>query len=188
MKIIIGAGGTSQAGWTSLERSQLDIRNRADWLKLFPPNSLDAVLSEHVLEHLTSTDAKLAASNVFAFLRPGGYWRIAVPDANNPDPKYQEMCRPHGTLRRTLDCLGSLFGEPGHQEHYNLASLTALFQSVGFTVHPLEWFDEAGDFHRADWSASDGAIKRRDGFLDVLVYVWADVSNHTSLIVDAVKI
>jgi predicted SAM-dependent methyltransferase len=57
MKVITGARGTAQPGWQSFERSQLDIRDRAQWARLFPPNSIDAVLSEHVLEHLTFDEA-----------------------------------------------------------------------------------------------------------------------------------
>src|SRR5438132_8758685 len=99
MKIITGARGTSQPGWLSLERAQLDIRDRLQWGRLFAPDSVEAVLSEHVLEHLTADEARATAQNVYEFLRPGGYWRIAVPDANNPDPVYQDMCRPGGFER-----------------------------------------------------------------------------------------
>src|SRR5882672_11645882 len=84
MKIIIGARSTKQTDWRSLERRELDLRDHRMWARLFQPESLEAVLTEHVLEHLTPNEADEAARNVFEFLRPGGYWRIAVPDANNP--------------------------------------------------------------------------------------------------------
>lgn len=194
MKIIIGARGTRQFGWDPLERLQLDMRNRADWEKLFAPDSLEAVLSEHVLEHLTTDDAQGAARNIFAFLAPGGFWRIAVPDANNPDPVYQEFCRPNGSERRKAEFWTGLLtriaecpDEPGHKAHYNLKSISSLLSSVGFQVKPLEFYDEAGKLWLAPWDEQAGWIKRssKSGFLlmdRVLFGLW-----NTSLIVDAIK-
>ncbi len=190
MRIIIGARGTSQPGWQSLERGQLDIRNPAQWANLFPANSLDAVLSEHVLEHLTYHEAVATARNVFDFLAPGGHWRVAVPDAKNPDPIYQDMCRPDGVGRQKFDLWNRIFygaDEPGHKVHYSLASLSALLSSQGFRVQPLEFYDDAGRFWRARWSPDAGWIKRssQSSFL-LLDSLFSNCWN-TSLIVDAVK-
>jgi predicted SAM-dependent methyltransferase len=190
MKIIIGARRTSQPGWQGLERGQLDIRDRRQWTRLFPVNSLDAVLSEHVLEHLTFDEAIATASNIFEFLAPGGYWRIAVPDANNPDPIYQDMCRPGGTGRRTYDLWNRLFygsDEPGHKFHYNLASLSSLLLSEGFQVQPLEFYDDAGRFWRAPWSPEDGWIKRSSESSYLLLDKFVAGCWNTSLIVDAIR-
>ena len=87
IKLIVRANGTQQEGWISLEHDQLDIRKRDSWLDWFQPGTVDAVLSEHVLEHLDHDEAQQAARNIYEFLSPGGYWRIAVPDAANPDPE-----------------------------------------------------------------------------------------------------
>jgi predicted SAM-dependent methyltransferase len=186
-KIIIGAGGTSQFRWQSLERSQLDMRNRADWEKLFRPNSLEAVLSEHVLEHLTADEAQVAARNIFAFLAPGGYWRIAVPDANNPDSTYQDYCRPGGPGQTWMKTFVYGSDEPDHQVHYNLSLLSSLLCSAGFAVVPLEFYDQAGRFHRWPWRESEGWVRRSSvsGYL-LFNYLWAGCWN-TSLIVDAIK-
>jgi len=190
MKIITGARGTGQAGWTSLERSQLDIRDRSQWGRLFAPDSVDAVLSEHVLEHLTKDEARATTRNIYEFLKPGGHWRIAVPDANNPDPVYQDMCRPGGALRQKVQWWTTIFygaDEPDHQVHYSISTLSDLLSSVGFQVVPLEFYDERGHFFRSPWSGLDGWIKRSSvsAFL-LLDYLWSDCWN-TSLIVDAVK-
>ena len=187
MRVIVGAGGTEQIGWRSLERSQLDIRDRASWARLFAPNSLDAVLSEHVLEHLTFTEARAAARNICEFLRPGGFWRIAVPDANNPDPVYQEYCRPGGSGQRWCKQYLYASDEPDHKVHYNLTTLSSLLNSTGFAVRPLEAYDDAGTFWRTEWRESEGWVRRSSvsGYL-LLNYLWADCWN-TSLIVDAIK-
>src|SRR6476646_4079783 len=69
LKIIVGAGSTSQPDWRSFEFQELDIRKRVDWLRWFEPNTLDAVLSEHVLEHLETDDARTTAANIYAMLK-----------------------------------------------------------------------------------------------------------------------
>jgi predicted SAM-dependent methyltransferase len=187
MKIIIGAGGTQQLGWQSLERRDLDIRDGAQWARTFDSNSLDAVLSEHVLEHLTLAEAELAARNIFEFLAPGGYWRIAVPDANNPDPVYQDYCRPGGPGQTWMKEFLYSSNEPDHQVHYDLSLLSSLLNSAGFTVTPLEFYDQAGLFQRRPWREAEGWVSRSSvsGYL-LLNYLWAGCWN-TSLIVDAIK-
>jgi predicted SAM-dependent methyltransferase len=192
-KVIVGAGGAQQEGWISLEYDQLDIRSRDSWLQWFEPGTLDAVLSEHVLEHLYPDEAEQAAGNIYEFLRPGGYWRIAVPDGWNTDPKYLEETRPNGSGQARLSFLRKLWlppakDYPDHKVHYNVESLAQLLHSAGFSVQPLEWFDCCG-FHRNEWESSDGYIKRSTkGSLPYLwaVYLWSDFWS-LSLLVDGVK-
>jgi predicted SAM-dependent methyltransferase len=63
--------------------------------------------------------------------------------------------------------------------------LTRVFESAGFQVTLLEWWDEEGDFHSQPWDERDGFIYRSRRF---------DYRNQdgnlgfTSLIVDAVKL
>lgn len=151
MKIIIGANGTTQPTWLSLERSHLDLRDRDTWARLLRPGSVDAVLTEHVLEHLTPEEAGRAARNVHEFLRPGGYWRIAVPDANNPSKWYQFCSRPGSLLHLIANVLYTP-GEPFHQVFYKHRSLSSLLTNAGFVPRLLEWHDGEGRFHRESWS------------------------------------
>jgi predicted SAM-dependent methyltransferase len=190
MRVIVGAGDQTQPGWLSLQHNELDIRDREQWARLFTPNSLDAVLSEHVLEHLTLEEANAAARNIYEFLAPAGYWRIAVPDANNPDPVYQEMCRPGGAGRLKLEFWGNFLrpDAPGHREHYDVKSLASLLSGVGFNVSPLEWYDVGGQFHCMPWRRESGDIWRRMDRTPYLClsYLFLNCWN-TSLIVDAIK-
>jgi len=124
-KIIIGANGTTQPGWLSLERKHLDLRDRNAWAGHFRPGSVYAVLTEHVLEHLTPEEAGRAARNVYEFLESGGYWRIAVPDANNPSRWYQLCSKPGSILHLIANVLYTP-GEPFHQVFYEHCSLTSL--------------------------------------------------------------
>jgi len=45
-----------------------------------PEASCDAVYSSHVLEHLCLADARLALENTRRILKPGGLFRLVVPD------------------------------------------------------------------------------------------------------------
>jgi predicted SAM-dependent methyltransferase len=44
------------------------------------PNSADAIYCSHVLEHLSLEDCRTALRNTFQILKPGGKFRLVVPD------------------------------------------------------------------------------------------------------------
>jgi predicted SAM-dependent methyltransferase len=174
LRIVVGAGGLFDPGWIATDVDVLDILDVAQWRRLFAENSIDAILAEHVWEHLTAEQGLLAAENCFRFLRPGGYLRAAVPDGNHPDPAYREWVRPGG----------SGAGADDHKLLYNHESFGRLFAKAGFQVEPIEYFDADGEFHAVDWDPALGKIERsqrfdernRDGQLA-----------YTSVIVDARK-
>lgn len=176
-RIIVGASSQDYLGWVQTQEDELDITCRDDWMTLFQRGSLTHILAEHVWEHLTLAGARIAASNCFAMLAPGGRVRCAVPDGNFPDAAYQRIVQ---------------VGGPGPADHpaashkvvYTLNALSDVFASAGFKVVPLEWCDDDGRFHATDWDERDGFIYRsarfdhrnRDGAI-----------RFASLIVDAVK-
>lgn len=45
-----------------------------------PDNSADGIFASHVLEHLSLADFRLALCNTFRLLKPGGIFRLIVPD------------------------------------------------------------------------------------------------------------
>jgi predicted SAM-dependent methyltransferase len=153
-RIIIGAGGTSFEGWTSTEQDVLNLLLESDWIRYFRQNSLDAILAEHVWEHLTPEESLIAAKQCFRFLKPGGYVRAAVPDGYSPDPIYLDAVRPGG----------SGVGAEDHKVLYTYDTFRAVFTSAGFHVSLLEYFDENRNFHFNEWSPSDGYIERSKRF------------------------
>lgn len=177
LKIIIGAGEQRYPGWIATSKAELDLLRRDDWVYTFGQRQIDALLCEHVWEHLTALEGRAAAALCYEFLKPGGYLRCAVPDANFPDAAYQAMVQ---------------VGGPGPADHpaadhkivYDYRRFTAVFASTGFTVDLLEYCDEHGRFHYNQWSPADGPIYRsllsdhrnRDGKLGFV-----------SLIIDAHK-
>lgn len=173
-KIVIGSSGTAFDGWVSTDRQVIDLTRESTWWEYFPADSLDAILAEHVWEHLTADQAVAAARTCYRFLKPGGYLRVAVPDGFHPDPQYVAGVRPGG----------SGAGADDHKVLYNHESFAAVFASVGFTVRLHEHFDRNGQFHSADWSPADGMIQRSKRY---------DSRNeggrlvYTSVILDAVK-
>lgn len=71
LRVIVGAGSTTQPGWLSLEERDLDITDERQWAERFTPNSIDAILAEHVFEHLTPAESVNAARNFYTYLKPG---------------------------------------------------------------------------------------------------------------------
>jgi predicted SAM-dependent methyltransferase len=174
LRLVIGASGIYDDGWVPSDIAYLDLLNAKHWATFFNVGSIDAMLAEHVWEHLTPEEALIAAKCCYKYLRPGGYLRVAVPDGYHPDPAYIAYVKPGGS-------------GPGADDHkvlYNHATLTELFEKADFRVTPLEYFDALGSFHRKEWCEEEGKIVRssrldernRDGAL-----------NYTSIILDAQK-
>ncbi len=173
-RIVVGASGIYPPGWVPTDINTLNLLRLADWNAYFAEASIDAILAEHVWEHLSAAEGLIAALHCFRYLKPGGYLRVAVPDGLHPDQHYIAQVRPGGT--------GA--GADDHQLLYTYRSATALFAHVGFQVRLLEYFDEAGNFHFHDWAPSAGMIRRSRRFDPRNA---GGVLAYTSLILDAVK-
>lgn len=153
MRIIIGAGKKKYDGWISTQEEELNLLSLDQWEKITESEEIEAMLAEHVWEHLTYEDGIKAAKNCYKFLKPGGYIRCAVPDKNFRNEWYQNMIK---------------VGGPGHEDHpaaehkivYDYKTLVKVFESAGFEVTLLEYCDEQGDFHYKEWDESKGKISR----------------------------
>ncbi|GIN71893.1 hypothetical protein J14TS2_23680 [Bacillus sp. J14TS2] len=178
LKVVIGAGEyDNNSTWLQTQETELNLLKKADWEGKFTRNSLEAVLAEHVWEHLTYEEGVKAARTCFEFLKPGGYVRCAVPDGFFPNEDYQ---------------LSVQVGGPGPKDHpaashkivHNYKTITSMFEEAGFNVFLLEYCDERGKFHYNDWDEDQGFIYRSKRF---------DHRNKNgelgfvSLIVDAIK-
>lgn len=94
IRLVLGAAGTAFDGWVSTDIDILDIPSSINWRFLFKKGSINAILAEHVWEHLDDIAAKKAVKNCYRYLKKGGYLRIAVPDGFHPDPSYIEFVKP----------------------------------------------------------------------------------------------
>lgn len=171
LNVLIGGGQTSYEGWIFTDRDFLDITNPQDWSNLFDPGSIDRVLCEHVLEHLSEQECVLALTEAYRYLKPGGLMRIAVPDAYRRDPAYVAEASPPND---------------GHKVFYNVDTLPPLLVRLGFSVLPLEYFDEREEFYARPWDERDGLVTRSVRFDRQQDFRRGDLY-YTSLIVDARK-
>jgi predicted SAM-dependent methyltransferase len=175
-RIVIGSAFRHDSGWVPTDIEFLDLLKPGDWDRFFAPASLDAMLAEHVWEHLTLDQARTAARTCFKYLKPGGYLRIAVPDGFHPDPTYRDWVRPGGASP------GQLAND--HKVLYTYQTLRDVFEGAGFRVELYEYFDEAGKFQYRDWDEKAGTIWRSKRF---------DKRNSggklvfTSIVLDAIK-
>jgi predicted SAM-dependent methyltransferase len=149
-RLVVGASGICQKGWVPTEIENLNLLKPEDWRQYFTENSVDAILAEHVWEHLRFEEGLFAAQMCFRYLKPGGYLRVAVPDGLHPDPAYIAYVRPGGN--------GA--GADDHKMLYTYHTLKGLFEQAGFQVDMLEYFDEEGKFHCKDWASEDGHVYR----------------------------
>ena len=171
LRVVLGAGGTSYPGWIGTDRETLDLTSPRDWSRLFAPGSIDRLLAEHVFEHLTEAQCRVAFTECFRFLKSGGRLRIAVPDGFRRDPAYVAEVSPP---------------KDGHQQLLTKQSLSALLEAAGFRAEALEYFDEAETFQRSDWSPEDGMVLRSVRFDSRKAFQRGEL-HYTSLIVDACK-
>ena len=177
-RIVVGSGGSrNNPDWIHTEEEELSLLKRSNWEDRFELGSIDAILAEHVWEHLTYEEGVQAAMICSEYLKPGGYIRCAVPDGYFPDEIYQNIVK---------------IGGPGPKDHpaashkivHTYRSLSAMFEEAGLQVQLLEYCDEKGRFHSSEWDETEGFIYRSKRF---------DHRNQggqlgfVSLIIDAVK-
>ena len=111
--------------------------------------SADAVYSSHVLEHLSRRDVTVALRNTLRILRPGGVFRVVVPDLHWRASRYlreRETGNVQAAERFVLSTnlglrhrpkgvmalLRAAYGSSGHRWFYDELSLRALLEESGF--------------------------------------------------------
>lgn len=174
-KIIIGSSDIYQDGWFASDYPEIDITSIAKCEKYWKKNSKTAFFAEHVWEHLDENEARKAAKCCFYFLHSNGRLRIAVPDGNHTDSAYIDYVKPGG--------IGS--GADDHKILYNIDSLSEIFETIGFRVVPLEYWDSKGNFHKNEWSINWGKVLR-SADLDSRNSLSKPLS-YTSIIIDCFK-
>ena len=174
INLIIGSGNIYFPDWLSTDKSVLDITNSDEWAFYFKKDSIDKILAEHVFEHLSEVDRTNALKNIFIFLKPAGFLRIAVPDGYFPDQDYINQVKPGG--------YGS--GADYHKFLYTCDVLGRIVADFGFKVSFLEYFDVEGKFHYKEWDQKQGMIIRSVRFDE---RNQSGEIRYTSLILDAYK-
>ena len=174
LKIVIGSSGIYQKNWIPSEAHFLNLLEESTWKKYFDINQISNMLAEHVWEHLTLEEGKIAAAMCFKYMKKGGRLRVAVPDGFHKDPQYIDYVKPGG--------YGA--GADDHKVLYNFKTFSSIFEECGFKTELLEYFDEKNNFHAKNWNIDDGFVHRS------IKHDERNISGepvYTSLIIDAIK-
>jgi ubiquinone/menaquinone biosynthesis C-methylase UbiE len=117
-----GCGFCAPQGWLNFDASPTILLERVPLLgrlmsknpHRFPTNvrygnivkglpleseSCDAIFCSHVLEHLAFNDVQTALRNTFSYLKPGGIFRLVVPDLEQLARAYLEAQDPDAASR-----------------------------------------------------------------------------------------
>lgn len=169
LKLHIGTGAKSFNGWINLDLPYFDLRSNKLWDYLFRKASIDNILLEHVLEHLTPEEVNQTLTLAKDYLKKTGVIRIAVPDKNHPNPDYIDHVKPNGT--------GA--GSDDHKSFWNFDEFNTMCISLGLQCTPMEYYDESRKLTMGDLNETDGVITRtaRKKRTDHL-------SDYSSLIID----
>jgi predicted SAM-dependent methyltransferase len=150
VRLNIGSGFKPIAGWTNMDLAGASV-DLAWNLKRgipFPDNSVTAIYSEHLYEHLPIAAALAVTRDAVRTLRPGGVFRVAVPDAGLLLRSYAGTDDEQWALSRPtrMQAVMSLFYENGHTTMYDEQLLTALCAAAGLTdVHARQFGESALD-------------------------------------------
>lgn len=196
-----GAGWDAPSDWLNLDASPVIRFERTPLLgrlytknaARFPANveygdvvkgldltddSVDLAFSSHVLEHLPREEGEQAIRETFRVLRPGGIFRIVVPDLETAVRRYiadldADVADANDRLLRKIimgqerrarglgSVLRGMFSNASHQWMWDEASLNALLARHGFVdIRRAAFGDSADPRFRS--------VEREDRFRDAV--------------------
>jgi predicted SAM-dependent methyltransferase len=171
LRINVGSGPLTLKGWTNV-----DIQ--CDWDDMvfmdvtepwpLPDASVDAINSEHFIEHIGLGETRRYFAEAARVLREGGVIRTSTPSlsgavdaylAGDPEilAKYQERIVGWCEARNHSEMLNNTFFEWGHRHIYDVEALTELLEDAGFVEI------ERAEFGRSRHSQLTGIDTHDDG-------------------------
>jgi predicted SAM-dependent methyltransferase len=125
---------------------RLDLPLGSPALLPFPDGAVDAVFTEHMLEHMTFTEALGFLVTCTRLLGPGGVFRIGVPDLERYVRSFEGRDSLIADVRpgrpATAFAFCEVFYGHGHRSMYDFATLRAHCAEVGFTQVEQSAFGE----------------------------------------------
>ena len=155
-RLHLGCGNHLLDGWANLDFGVADGVIRCDLTKPLPveSGSIEAIFTEHFIEHITRAESQRLLADCHRVLERGGVIRISTPNLEALVAQYR--------LRRTTEWsdVGWTPASPcallneglrswGHQYVYDADELSGLLSEAGFTR-----------IRRAGWRESDHAFLR----------------------------
>jgi predicted SAM-dependent methyltransferase len=106
-------------------------------------NEADNIYCSHVFEHMTKEDMQKALKNIYFMLKPGGCFRLIVPNLETRAQKYLKNQDTDAFIesmgfgrkknnRSFKDLLRKLFGNSGHLWMYDNKSMQKYLTEAGF--------------------------------------------------------
>src|SRR5439155_644179 len=155
VRIQFGHGGHMLDGWINLEQHQADITKPL----AFKDDSVDFILIEHCLEHVSPQDGYKFLLNAHRILKPSGVIRVVVPDIEKVwlhcDDRYKSMLKESAAKWWTAaglpvninlpfeptdrDAVEALIFCHGHKSIYTEELLGILMEIAGFDTVPCEY-------------------------------------------------
>jgi predicted SAM-dependent methyltransferase len=138
----VGTKSAHLPGWLSLDIAPNEDALRLDAAKRwpFPDACARAVRAEHMIEHLSWSDAGLCVGEMARVLESGGLCRICTPDLEGisrayleRDPRVLDVHREHGYAAPTWAHLPNNYLRMwGHQFVFDFDALRFLLECAGF--------------------------------------------------------
>jgi predicted SAM-dependent methyltransferase len=125
LRLHLGSGPERLAGWVNVDLyfpAELCLDLRAPLP--FPDDSVDAIYSQHFLEHLDHAAGLHLLGECARVLKPGGWMRVSTPDLEGHARAYLA-----GTL--SAEGFNGALRDHDHLYLYDRAELTALFAGAG---------------------------------------------------------
>jgi predicted SAM-dependent methyltransferase len=136
VRLHLGSGFVYKDGWVNIDR--LPVKVDVPWNLArgipFPDSTVDAILHEHLMEHLTLAHGFALARESLRVLKPGGVLRVGVPDAGHVVQSYagnwdDAWARSAPT---PMIAISRLFYEHGHRTMYDGQTLQLVLRTAGF--------------------------------------------------------
>lgn len=156
LKVNLGCGDNKLEGWKNHDKD-VDITKRLPW----DDGSVDRILAEHVVEHVTYYEAIDFFRECRRVLRPGGVVRIAVPSLeqimNEATPDYCKFTTKfHDKGATVRGAMHSILYNFGHKAPWTLNLLQVTLYFAGFK--PAKCY-KPGESDRPDLRGVEGHYK-----------------------------
>lgn len=157
--INFGCGKHYQNGWINIDydnNGDINLAFERDTILPFPDNSIDAIFSEHFIEHIDFETGNHYVSESFRVLKKGGVLRTITPDLSTLKSlneqklkRLKEMFISVGDFNRLPDAIDDaeiinwMFYGHGHKFVYDEITLKKICIKAGFKVANLTGFGKS---------------------------------------------